>query len=681
MKNLHPDCFYFGTQYYRAPTPLSHEWAGDIKKIADLGMDCFQIRILWRQNERIKGVYEFDDVDKLLELARANGRKVIIKFLLENAPDYVFEEFAGATIAPNGSPHGYDGNGAFYLGGFRPCFDNPQVMAHAVKFVHKTVERYRDNADILYWNIWNEPRIHSGECACEHSLKAYRNYLRSRFGTVENLNNFFGKAWADFDSVQAPTTYRTYADMFLWREWSHFTLNGWLRTLRNAVRSKDTSRPVMAHVGCCNLMNEPVEDCTDDVENARLFDFYGTSFSIGEKFDKGFQLAMPFMLGEWLRNVSEYFWVYELYPEWGDWSGRLPVKDFRYKVMTALSCGCKGLVLWQYRAERLGHENDLAGLVNIDGSFKPVTVECADLIKMVNRHRDFLYNAKACPHRVGILFDLSSNMISSIENRTRNGSLKRANGGVYPYMDNIHGVYTLMHELKLAPQIFDSRLLKEKLDKIDILYLPEYYMPTNENLALIREFAAQGGKVIAEEGFALRQQNTWLNYPWPGGDLEKEFGIRIEERVATEKVAPWRMEINGVTAEASGYASALEVTGNDVEVIYFWADGRPAVTRRGNWTMIGTSLGCMQYHKHGNAEQDQLNRQGARELMKKLLHDYIALPELPESISVRKLSTDTQTGYFIFNRAFVPITFELEGQNISIDSRESVLWVNGKIDR
>jgi hypothetical protein len=89
----------------------------------------------------------------------------------------------------------------------------------------------------------------------------------------------------------------------------------------------------------------------------------------------------------------------------------------------------------------------------------------------------------------------------------------------------------------------------------------------------------------------------------------------------------------------------------------------------------------MQYHKHGNAAQDQINRQSARELMKKLLQDYITLPELPESIAVRKLCTEKQTGYFIFNRAFEPVTFELEGQKVTVDSRDSVLWVDGKLDR
>ena len=74
-----------GTQYYRTPTPLPEEWAGDIEKFEEYNIDAFQIRMNWRWNERKENEYDFSDVDRLLELAEKNGRKVIMKFLLECA--------------------------------------------------------------------------------------------------------------------------------------------------------------------------------------------------------------------------------------------------------------------------------------------------------------------------------------------------------------------------------------------------------------------------------------------------------------------------------------------------------------------------------------------------------------------------------------------------------------------
>jgi beta-galactosidase GanA len=55
----------------------------------EFNIDAFQIRMNWRWNERKEDEYDFSDVDKLLELAEKNGRKVMMKFLLECAPLYI----------------------------------------------------------------------------------------------------------------------------------------------------------------------------------------------------------------------------------------------------------------------------------------------------------------------------------------------------------------------------------------------------------------------------------------------------------------------------------------------------------------------------------------------------------------------------------------------------------------
>ena len=90
------------TQYYRSPTPLPEEWEGDIRNMGNFHLDTIQIRINWRQNERKEGEYEFSDVDRLLELAKKYNKRVIMKFLLECAPQYVFDRLGGVRIGPRG---------------------------------------------------------------------------------------------------------------------------------------------------------------------------------------------------------------------------------------------------------------------------------------------------------------------------------------------------------------------------------------------------------------------------------------------------------------------------------------------------------------------------------------------------------------------------------------------------
>ena len=96
------DRIIHATQYYRAPTPKKDEWEFDISRLSDISLDTFQIRINWRWNERVEGLYDFSDVDELFDLAEKYNKKVIIKFLLECAPQYVFDKYGGTVIGPKG---------------------------------------------------------------------------------------------------------------------------------------------------------------------------------------------------------------------------------------------------------------------------------------------------------------------------------------------------------------------------------------------------------------------------------------------------------------------------------------------------------------------------------------------------------------------------------------------------
>ena len=127
------------TQYYRSPTPLPEEWEGDISNMDKFNLDTIQIRINWRQNERKEGEYDFSDVDRLLELAKKYNKRVIIKFLLECAPQYVFDKLDGVRIGPKGERLRGGYHGAFY-GGWKPCFTNPKVKEAAQRFVNKVAE-------------------------------------------------------------------------------------------------------------------------------------------------------------------------------------------------------------------------------------------------------------------------------------------------------------------------------------------------------------------------------------------------------------------------------------------------------------------------------------------------------------------------------------------------------------
>jgi beta-galactosidase GanA len=65
--------FIFGSQYYRAPTPEPSCWEGDLRRCRDLGFNAVKFFVQWRWSHRGEESCYFDDLDRLMDLAAANG--------------------------------------------------------------------------------------------------------------------------------------------------------------------------------------------------------------------------------------------------------------------------------------------------------------------------------------------------------------------------------------------------------------------------------------------------------------------------------------------------------------------------------------------------------------------------------------------------------------------------------
>ena len=70
----HP--FPVGTEYYRAPMPPQELWEEDFAAIRASGMRILRIFTYWNWIEPRPGGYEFDDIDRVFELAEKNDLHV-----------------------------------------------------------------------------------------------------------------------------------------------------------------------------------------------------------------------------------------------------------------------------------------------------------------------------------------------------------------------------------------------------------------------------------------------------------------------------------------------------------------------------------------------------------------------------------------------------------------------------
>ena len=118
-----------GTQYYRPPFPESCYWEEDMKRIAASGLNAVQLWVVWSWVEPAPGKFRFDDYDRLIELAAANGLGVVLSTIAAIHPYWIHNEVPGSRMVDNMGNEVVSSNRGEIHFGLTPggCFDHPGV--------------------------------------------------------------------------------------------------------------------------------------------------------------------------------------------------------------------------------------------------------------------------------------------------------------------------------------------------------------------------------------------------------------------------------------------------------------------------------------------------------------------------------------------------------------------------
>ncbi len=613
--------FWTAVHYYRAPSPPQEEWKEDLRRCREIGLHLLQVRVFWRWHERHENEYFWEDLDAFMEEAQSAGCQVILQLCLECAPEYIFQRYKGYRIDIRGNRIWPIANAAFFVGGWIPCFDHPEVMRAGLRFTETLVKRYRNHPALAFYHAWNEPRCRPmGECACEHSVVSYRKWLKERFGTIDNLNRKFGKCWGDFEQVDAARDTSDFAEMFLWRQWGADRVRDRVAQVTALLRRLDPERAVISHVGNAGIFQDPVTDISDDVMMNDVTDLYGTSFPLR---------AMPeyqaFMLIDWMRFVGRgQFSVYELYPSMGQFLPEVPPGLVQQWIWLTVAGGADGLCFWQYKKERLGVEINDAGLVELDGSPNETTQSVAESLRKIREWESEIPTWRVPAADVAVVYDLEGDLVNRLEftlpynaDYTGRYMLRSRVAGGYPFKGDLQGTYNLVWQSNYAVDFLSPARWENDIFKYSAVILPGFSIVNAERAQLLSEYVRRGGTLIVDAGFGRRQDNTMLHPVKPGGGLAEKFGFR-ERRCLQLNDRTWELEIDGIPHLRAHFERLEYEVTPDVEVIGRWCDNQaPAAVRRqfgqGRIIAVGASIGLGAWKDRESIWNDIFQAQGVPE--------------------------------------------------------------------
>ena len=180
-------------------------WADDAKRMFDMGIRFVRIgEFAWSRLEPKPGAYDFGWLDRAMEVLGNAGLKIVLGTPTATPPKWLMDEHPDiAPVDEQGRPRGF-GSRRHY------SFSSETYARESAIIVEALAKRYGNHKALAGWQTDNEYGCHLTVLSWGSvDLKAFRNYLRKKYQTTDQLNEAWGNVfWSmelnSFDEVSLP---------------------------------------------------------------------------------------------------------------------------------------------------------------------------------------------------------------------------------------------------------------------------------------------------------------------------------------------------------------------------------------------------------------------------------------------------------------------------------------------
>ena len=180
-------------------------WADDAKRMRQMGISFVRIgEFAWSRLEPRRSSYDFGWLDRAIDVLCKAGLKVVLGTPTATPPKWLMDEHPDiAPVDEQGRPRGF-GSRRHY------SFSSETYARESAIIVEVLAKRYGNHKAVAGWQTDNEYGCHLTVLSWgPQDLKAFRNYLRKKYQTTDQLNEAWGNVfWSmelnSFDEVSLP---------------------------------------------------------------------------------------------------------------------------------------------------------------------------------------------------------------------------------------------------------------------------------------------------------------------------------------------------------------------------------------------------------------------------------------------------------------------------------------------
>ncbi|MBQ8174430.1 MAG: beta-galactosidase [Clostridia bacterium] len=347
---------YLGAAYYPEAWPRE-DIDTDLNRMQRQGLDTVRVaEFAWATMEPREGEYDFSLFREVVDKCKKRGMAVIMCTPSATPPKWMVRKYPTIMATVNGTRVSH--------GGRRDtCPTDPTYRELCRKINREMAREFGADENVIGWQLDNEliPQKDGFGCTCPTCTADFRRYLRSRYDTIEALNDAWGNftwslAYSDFEEIDPPDKTTGYCAS-LYIVWSAYKNEVYAELCREWA---DTLREfVTAPIGTDTM---PI-GWLDVEKTAASLDVMQLNHYSGPR-------KASFWFDFYRAMKDRPFWVTETSANHNDSQfpngPRLP-GFCRANTLLGFARGAEATLYWLFRAHRAGHEQAHGSLVDAWG--------------------------------------------------------------------------------------------------------------------------------------------------------------------------------------------------------------------------------------------------------------------------------------------------------------------------
>lgn len=628
------DSFRFGVCYYPEQWPESY-WDSDARAMQQCGVNTVRMgEFGWALMEPRQGHYDFSLFDRAIATLGRHGIKTIFGTPTAAPPKWLTHKYPQTLNVLDNGERVNDQSRRQYT------YNSPLYRRFCRQIVEALARHYRDNTNIIGWQIDNEINNEDPDDFSDSARTAFRAWLRAKYGTLDNLNTRWGtvvwsQIYSDWNQIDLPFPTPAYQNPALMLDYRRFRSDAAANFLNEQVAILRRYRPndFLTHNGVFKNINYYNFSRNLDIY---AFDNYPT-FDDSPRFLTGAKLTLVRGL------MGRYMIMEELTgPAGQTYLLRSPRPgEARLWAMQAVALGADGLLHFRWRSALRGAEEYWFGVLDHDN----VPRERFDEFKEEGLEMQKL-GPQVCGSKViskiAAIKDFEDEWVFDYQFLTRE--------------INVPAVYEALFQAA-SEQRYNIDFVgpNADLNGYKIVFAPQLALMDEPLAARLRQFVARGGALVISAESAIKDRdNAFTMQTIPIG-LTNLFGVSLDSFQTYQPPSAPDNAVrfdDGAAAPVDVFAEALHPT--TARVIGRWdrdyLKNLPAATEHDFGKGKAVYYGSL------------FNIEAARHLIKRYAGEAGLKPLLenvPAQVEVTCRSNGQTNFYFLLNHGDSPVTFNV----------------------